>query len=814
MIESDAGTRELQFLSHEPVDGERLSDRLAKGVPAPEDALRIALELGAALQRAHACGETHGGVSPAAVFLTSEGARLVKPEGVDPELAKPYRAPEQVQGLKADWRSDIFSYGAVLYELACGCQPFSGSGAKLDEAIVSRPAEALKSKVPVLAAMEGVIAECLRKDPEKRRQRVQNAVIELKLAGRAAARARLLSAGVYGAAKRVPRPPQDLQERRGPRRSAMALMAVVTVAALVTAAAMYFTRERSAGQVLRFRIPPPQPAGYCGVPSVSPDGRLVACAAPDGSGQPLLWVRALDDTKWASIDGSDGASAPFWSPDSRYLGFFAKGWLKRVPAPGDGSAGRPATLCETEGSGGGATWSTAGTILFAPGQEGGVARIPATGGKPQPVLTPNGEKNESAFLWPQFLPDGKHFVFFVQTDLPETSGAAVGTLDPPSYRFLFQSDSNAVYSPPAGGHGSRNGYLLFIENRNLRGQEFNTAKLERVGESVEVAPEIGLVSSVAEAPLSVSGNATLIYQKVGEPTRQLIWLDRSGKPIRTVGDPGKWGPPRISPDGRQAVAGKMSADDRNSELWLIAEDGTVSLLQSTPGVTQGMPIWSPDGSRVAYWSNRNGSFDLFVKPVTAGKEEVLFANPATKFPTDWTKDGKYILFGENGEGTREDIWSLSLEDKRASPVVQTIYAEGYGCVSPDGKWMAYQSDETGRNEVYVQPFDPRSAQTQRRVQVSSDGGELPRWASEGRELYFLSKGGHLMVAAARPSQGSFEFDSPTILIHVRPMRPYSNFYDVSADGQRFLFNAPLERTTPSKDMSDLMVMTNWTEKLK
>ena len=839
----DVGAREPEFLSNEPSEGERLTDRLAEGVLPPGEALRISLEVGAVLHRAHSSGQVHGRISPAAVFLTAGGVRVLQPRCVDPELSKPYRAPEQVRGSQGDWRSDIFSYGALMYELVSGRRPFPGGGAELDEAIVHRPAVALNAKKPIHAAMEGAIAGCMQKEPGARRQRIQNAIIELKLAGRAAVRVGLHSPGASSALKVPPAasgaarastvsadtirpvfrsaPPR---KRRWTRWLATALLAIVAVAAIAAFASMLLVRDRPTTQVLSFRVPPPQPAGYCGTPAISPDGRYVACAAPGADGQPLLWLHAFDEMKassmWISIEGSDGAFAPFWAPDSRAVGFFAKGLLKRVAVGSGGLQAKPVALCETEGNGGGATWSDDGAILFAPGQESGLSRITAGGGKPQPVLKLDTRKGEIAFLWPQFLPDRKHFIFFLQTSLPETSGIAIGTLDPPSFRFLLQSDTNAVYSPTAGARSSRNGYLLFIQDRNLMGLEFNPVKLEASGQPITLANDVGSVSSLALAPLSVSANAMLSYQRVDEPTRQLVWMDRNGKPIRTVGDAGKWGPPRVSPDGHRVVAGKMGADGHNSDLWLLEEDGAANLFLSVPGVSEGMPIWSPDGSRIAYWSNQRGVYDIYCKPVKGnGKEELLFQSSLTKYPTDWTQDGRYILFGALGEGTGSDVWALSLPDRHAAPLIQTIHAEGYASVSPDGKWLAYQSDETGANEIYVQPFEPASSETKRRVQLSNDGGGIPRWSSDGTELFYMTGSGHMMVVAVHPANGTFEFDPPKALFHIRPMRPFSNLYDASPDGRRFLINAPLERSTPSSgenagQTSDIVVMTNWTEKLK
>jgi hypothetical protein len=804
--------RELEFLTNQPVEGERLSDRLAEAALPPEESLRIALEVGAALQRAHAGGQVHGMVSPAAVLLTPDGARLLGPRDVNPPLAEPYRAPEQVRGSRADWRSDIFSYGSLLYELVSGRRPFPGAGLETDQAIVSQAPMSLQTRGPIHVAMEGVVAGCMEKDPAARRQRIQNAVIELKLAGRPVAR----SVTPADTPRLVPAPAPPVSS---PPRLAMALLAIVAGVSVGATAAMYFLRDHATSQVvLRFRVAPPQPAGYCNTPAISPDGHYLACAAPGADGQSVLWVRAFDETNWNPVGASDGAFAPFWSPDSRSLGFFAKGLLNRVRLGTNGPEGKPAALCETEGSGGGATWNRQGAILFAAGQETGLSQVASTGGTPQPVLKLNPGNKEAALLWPQFLPDGKHFIFFVQTDLPETSGVAVGTINPPSYRFLFPSDSNAVYSAMADGRVSGNGYLLFIQNRNLRGQEFNPVKMETVGQSIALAADVGLVSSLALAPISVSNNGMLAYQKVvDEPTRQLVWMDRSGTPIRAVGDAGRWGPPRISPDGRRAVAAKVGADGHSSDLWLIEENGATSLFLAVPGVSEAMPIWSPDGSRVAYCGNRSGVYDIYSKPLAGnGKEEPMFQSSSAKYPTGWTPDGKYILFGAIGEGARSGVWALPVADRHAVALIRTVHAEGYASVSADGKWLAYRSDEPGANRIYVQPFEPGSPETDRRVEVSGGEGGIPHWGADGAELFYMTDSGHMMAAATHPKNGVFGFDAPKSLFHVRPMPPFLNLYDVSPDGRRFLVNAPLERSTPSAnaDTGGIMVLTNWTQRIK
>lgn len=821
----------LEFLTNEPVEGERLSSRLMEGALPPEEALRIALDVGTALQHAHSLGKVHGRISPGAVVVAGSGARLLQPRTVSRAAAEPYFSPEQVRGDAADWRSDIFSYGSLLYELVSGHAPFAGTREEIAEAIEERPAAALLAKIPIHAALEGVVAGCLQKDPGARRQRIQNALIELRLTVHSAARpaepGTPTAARPNGAAAEKlrggepadkTRPVADLlaELRRtrapAPRRRrtlAIALTAGFVLMALAGAAfaTMYLGRDRASPQVLRFSVPPPQPAGYCGAPAISPDGRFLACAAPGRNGQEVLWIRGFDETDWSAVEDSDGAFAPFWSADSRYVGFFARGLVKRA-APADEGGRTARALFEAHGNGGGAAWNREGRILFAPDLESGLLVAPMDGGKPRPFLSLRKERDETAYLWPQFLPDGKHFIFYVQTKRAETSGIAAGSLDSAEWKFLFPCDSNAVYAPPSAAQ-SKTGYLLYIRDGKLQARDFNAGILD-AGSTVPGEDAIGTAASFAPAPFSVSRNGTLVYEEMVDPTRQPQWLDRGGKRLRNVSEPGLWGTPRVSPDGRQAALTRLGTDAASSGLWLISQDGTARLLPPTAGESAAMPVWSPDGSRLAYSSSRNGVYDLLVRDVGRGSEEPLYESAAAKYPTDWTADGRYLLFGVMGEGTGSDIWALSMNDKKAAPIIRTIHAEEFAAVSPDGKWVAYESDETGRSEIYVQPFDPSSTGTRRRVRVSADGGEVPYWTRHGCELIYMTGSGHVMAAAVRPKDGVFDCDTPQVLFQVWPMPSLTSLYSVSPDGERFLVMTPVERTSPTNG-GGIKVVTNWTE---
>lgn len=835
---------QVDFLSGEEIAGELLSARLAAGPLAPEAALQYAVEIGKALAAAHSRGLTHGGLCPDRVAIASGSAHLLDPGQCPGDSAARYRSPEQVRGEEADGRSDLFSFGVLLYEMAAGRWAFSGAGDDLDEAILSQPPAALSSKSMIHVAMEGVIAGCLEKDPARRRQRAQNAVAELKLAGR-------LLPLIAAAARRPPSPPatqpvpapplapapppaspllasaQHLAAVRNEywlpsahpapagglrRRLPIIGLATLALAATSVAAALYL-HQRPA-PVVKFSVAAPEHTSYPGTPAVSPDGLSLTFSAVGPEGRRRLWLRALDEMHAKVIPGTEGGFAPFWSPDSEYIGFFANNELKKVRVRGATPETSPEALAPADAEPGGGDWNRGGTILFAPGMHAGLYRIAAGGGKLTPVLKPDAARSERAFLWPRFLPDGRHFVFFAETGLAGATGVYAGSLDGAPSRKLFASETNAVYSTIAGAQSSRTGYLLYMKDRDLVGQGFNASRLSLEGEPITLASDIGSVRTLDLAPISVSDNAVLVYQTVGAPLRQLVWMDRDGKQIGTLGEGGMWGPPRISPDGSHVAAGKLAGDNITAGLWLFDAGGNASLAAENPQASEAFPVWSPDGTRVAFWSNPRGVKDLYVRPVGGGAPEALYRDDNAKYPTDWSRDGRFLLFHEEAPGTQMGIWALSLPDRHAAPILDTLFNEGYPALSPDGKWLAYQSDDSGRFEVYVQSFEGLVGGTRRRWQVSTDPAHgqsgLPRWRGDGNELFFMTTEGDLMSVSVAVKDGEFSPGAPQLLFEARPIPQSWNLFDVSRDGRRFLLNLPLEWSNSSV----ITVMTSWTEKLK
>ena len=828
---TDRPARGTELLTGQPVEGELLAELLEGGPLAPELALRYAISIGKALCRAHDAGAVHGSLSPWSIVVGARGATILEPVANDPHAGS-YTSPEQIRGQAPDRRSDVFAYGAVLYEMAAGRPPFTGEPGEVRMAILGTDPPKLAAASPALAAVESVITDCLDKEPLRRRQRLQNAVVELKLATRylvntapASPRRAVVSAGVSPRNETAPRfadrswtavPPEDLPPPAFSKRRRMLLGGAVL---LMVAAASLFAgrlifRQRAANPVLKFPVPPEANSSFPGAATVSPDGRYIVYSAVGPDGRRLLWLRALDQIHARIVPGTEDAAAPFWSDDSRSVGYFAgrslKIWNLRFGDDG-GPAGEARALCPADATAGGGTWNAGGVIVFSPGLNGGLYRIDTTGGDPQLLLALDNAKQHRSYRWPHFLPDGRHFTFFALGASDTANGVYAGDLQTREAHLLFSSDSDAVYSGDVDANPGKFGYLLFVQNSDVYAQAFNPSILELEGKPNLFLRDVGSVETLSLAPLSVSGTGLLVYQTIAQPTHQLAWLDREGKQIGTLGEPGEWGVPRVSPDGRRVICGKLAADRKRGELWLFDKD-TVSRLVAIPGADARSPLWSPDGTRIAFTANPGGLYNVYLKALNGPDPgEPLFRSEYSKYLTDWSRDGRYLLFNSLATaGTSSDVWAYSFAEGRGGAVVETVHSEGYPALSPDGHWLAYQSDESGHDEVYVQVFDGISAGTKRRFQVSAGGGRLPRWRADGQELFFLSGPGSVMSVSVSAMAGGFSSGPPRKLFETRAIPKKSNLYDVSPDGQQLLFNLPYEWAGPSP----ITVMTNWVEVLR
>jgi len=491
---------------------------------------------------------------------------------------------------------------------------------------------------------------------------------------------------------------------------------------------------------------------------------------------------------------------PFWSPDSHNIGFFADGRLKRIDARG----GPALTLCEVGVVGRGGTWNREGVIVFAPAPNGPLHQVRDSGGQSTPVTKVDTARGETSHRWPHFLPDGKHFLFFTRLGALGTSnennGIQIGSLDGTPPKFLLRAQANVAYA---------SGYLLFLRGNTLMAQPFDLDRLSLAGEAIPLAENIQGERAGALGVFSASQTGVLAYQTGGEIVgSNLYWRDRSGKQIGPLGDSAGYMDLSISRDRQKVAVSILDSSVGPPDIWIYeVSRGLRSRFTFDPGADR-WPIWSPDGTRVVFSSNRKGQFNLYIKSYTgSGVEELLLETSLEQVPTDWSADGRYILFATRGDPkTQADVWALPLfGDRKPMPVVQTPFREHDAVFSPDGRWIAYTSDESGRDEVYVAPFPGLG----RKWQVSTSGGVLPRWPGTGSEVFFDGPGERIMAAAVSAHDDTFQAGQTQPLFEIRPQRP-GTFFDVTPDGRQFLVNtaAQVQNSTP------MTLVVNWPADLR
>ena len=808
----------------ELVSGPTLAERLQQGPLPLDEALPLSKQIAEALEYAHERGIVHRDLKPANIKLTSDGAVKILDFGLakaiegevtltdistSPTISRmatqagiilgtaAYMSPEQAKGKPVDRRADIWAFGCVLYQMLSGKEAFSGESVTDILAAVVRGEpdwSQLSAKTP--GRIRELLQRCLEKEPKKRLQAIGEARIALEkylsdpMGGEAS-----------GDAARGVQAEQAAESRK--HRAVWGVLGVVAlVAALIVGLFSYFRAQHPAteARAIRAQIKPTVSSSYqfeswsSGF-ALSPDGRWVTYVAKTEEGKPLLWLRAIDAIQDKPLQGTEKAQFPFWSSESRFIGFFADGKLKKLEIGGS----TVSVICDAPVPRGG-TWNSDGVILFTPTVASPVMRVSASGGQPVAVTSMSLNENENSHRWPNFLPDGKHFLYLSMRGLsaPDnpTNTIQVGSLDSKEHKALFNSDGKAIYA---------SGQLLHLRQDVLVAQPFDLENLELRGEAVPVAEQVAS-ASVSMGLFSASQTGLLTYLDGALSTeRQLTWRDRNGKKIGNLLGPDLYLDPVFSPDARKLT---FLTGARVIDVWLydFASQVKTRLTFATPEKETNMfSSWSPDGHSLIYLSYGEGKYSIHRKPLDgAGSDELLLeeASDARPVPFSWSPDGKLLAYHQLKQGERS-IWMLPLKGEH-KPYL--FLKGGYRPqFSPDGKWIAYCSDETGRPEVFVVRFPGPGGKNQ----VSSDGGCQARWRKDGKELYFVGRDRMMMAAVVRTSDLSFQIAGlrPLFETHIADTSAYN--YDVTPDGQRFLCNESLEQST-----AELTLIANWDAEMK
>ena len=806
----DIGTHDgSPFVVSELLEGETLRDRLASGALAQRKAIDYALQIARGLAAAHERGIIHRDLKPENLFVTKDGrvkildfglAKLVEPMGgrelqADVPMRKVmtesgvimgtagYMSPEQVRGQPTDHRTDIFSFGAVLYEMLSGKRAFHGDSTieTLNAILNEEPAELSEINADISPAFSRLIHHCLEKKPGERFHSANDLAFALEsLSGVSSSTSKAL----------VP------VRTRFIRRERVAWIVAVVLLLSTLTLLFYFRRASTEAKVIRFSVTPPENGAFefedfLYPVAVSPDGsRLVLATRVERRVQ--LSLRTLDSLNSQPLSGTEGATAPFWSPDSRFIGFFAEGKLKKI----DVLNGAVQIVCNAGIGPNNAAWNSEGVILFSISQSG-LFRVAAAGGDPVLVRKPNSPQ-EVALFWPQFLPDGRHFFYTALI----TNGAIVmlGSLDADATRLVLKVNSRVLYTPP--------GYLLYVREGALLAHPFDAKTLSLTGEPTPIVEHIKNFNPTGGAAFSVSENGVLAYQS-GTVVSRLNLFNRDGKEIGSVGEASDFYAPRFSPDGQKVAVTITDPRTGTNDIWIYdLTRGAATRFTSEAG-TENVPVWSPDGRALAFTADEKGQPPyIHLKGLNnAGTGEALVEPTWVQAVCDWSKDGK-LLYQEWTPETGADLLLLSMTGEREKPVsfLRTRFNEMNPRLSPDGKWIAYSSDESGKSEIYI-----RSRATPgEKWQVSNAGGVNTTWNSNGKELFYIS-GNNQLMAVPVTIGNTFEAGTPVPLFRITSHRTEYDIapYDVAPDGQRFIVNSKTGAAA-----LPINVVINWTLALK
>src|ERR1700728_4267400 len=803
----------IDFIVMECLEGETLEQRLAKGPMPLNDFLKCSAQIADALDKAHRCGVIHRDLKPGNIMLTKSGAKLL-----DFGLAKPvlplatmatltqaaspitqqgmivgtfqYMSPEQVGGHELDSRSDIFSVGAVLYEMMTGRQAFPGkSQLSVASAILEKEPEPTSAIAPLTPpSIDHAIRRCLAKDPEDRWQSARDLASELNWIRESGSQAALplIGLGAASTTKWLTFLPW--------------LLCGLLLAALV-AAAMLWRGGNNPERPAYFSAALPFPAVDA---EMAPDGLSAAVVGfSQAERTNVLWLYVIGDQQARKLPETEGARFPFWSPDGKSIAFFADGKLKKLNVAG----GPVQTICDAA-SGRGVTWNKDGVIVFTPsgGLLDGLYRVSATGGTPTRISTPDTSRGETTNRWPTFLPDGRHFLYFGGDVAGSVAASAeknaifVGALDSNQKTFVTKATGNMTYVAP--------GYLLYYRDKTLMVQSFDADKLRLSGDPLPLLTDMAYTPRISHTAFSASAGVLVAQRGSGVSVSQLVWYDRKGNEVGSIGEREVVVNVAIGPDGKTLAVDRTDEETQNSDVWTYdLQRNGLKRLTFDPSV-DAAPVFSPDGKQILFASSRGRVFRIYLKNADGAQEEkplpLNALDDADRYPCDWSRDGKYILYTRATE-----LWVAQSLDWTTRPFLQGQGTVKNAQFSPDGKWVAYASTDSGKWEVYVTSFpDGRG-----KWQISTAGGTQPRWRGDSRELFYLASDSKIMAV---PVSGGANFDagSPIALFQANPrvLMATSELvaYDVAKDGQRFLINTQLS----NPEAQPMSVVLNWSAQLK